>query len=275
MPPMESSDEYVLGRDISGSIRLDAQHLLWRLHTGYSLHPAIPRSSTMRVAEIGAGTGVWLFDLAQELPDTVCLHGYDISATQFPPKELWPPNVELSLMDSLNDPPSSLLEKYDVVHLRMWASNLRTQDVKTLICNVAKLLTDLWKSTEPGGYIQWEEANLLVQEVQSLIGKEFERNANKLFAAAGIDYSLKASLQSCGLVSIEHLQSRFKPGLIQMCTNTYLMALKEILAGIKRTSSLKDIAEIEACDMLSWAFNLLLASQSPKGRTSEAICTSL
>lgn len=28
------------------------------------------------------------------------------------------------------------------------------------------------------------------------------------------------------------------------------MALKEILAGIKRTSSLKDIAEIEACDML-------------------------
>lgn len=113
----------------------------------------------MRVAEIGAGTGyvfvrvqhlilirtysVWLFDLAQELPDTVCLHGYDISATQFPPKELWPPNVELSLMDSLNDPPSSLLEKYDVVHLRMWASNLRTQDVKTLICNVAKLLSRL------------------------------------------------------------------------------------------------------------------------------------
>jgi hypothetical protein len=41
---------------------------------------------------------------------------------------------------------------------------------------------------EPGGYIQWEEANLLVQEVRSSIGEEFERKANKLFTVAGIDY---------------------------------------------------------------------------------------
>ncbi|KAG4259006.1 hypothetical protein FPRO03_13228 [Fusarium proliferatum] len=246
MPHIESSDEYVLGRDISGSIRLDAQHLLWRLHTGYALHPAIPRSSKMKVAEVGTGTGIWLFDLAQELPDTVCLHGYDISASQFPSKELWPLNVNMCVMDSLQDPPDSLLEKYDVVHLRMWASNLRTKDVKTLICSVSKLL-------KPGGYIQWEEANLLVQEVRSSIGQEFERKANKLFTAAGIDYSwvssLEASLESCGMVSIEHLQRRFKPGLIQMCTNTYLMALKEIFAGINRTSSISGSSEIEACDV--------------------------
>ncbi|KAF5979421.1 methyltransferase [Fusarium coicis] len=207
MPDIDSSDEYVLGRDISGSIRLDAQHLLWRLHTGYTLHPAIPRSSKMKIAEVGTGTGIWLFDLAQELPDTVCLHGYDISATQFPSKELWPPNVNF----------------------------------------VSKLL-------KPGGYIQWEEANLLVQEVRSSSGEEFERKANKLFTVAGIDYSwvssLKASLESCGMVSIEHLQCRFKPGLIQMCTNTYLMALKEIFDGIKRTSSISGSSEIEACDVL-------------------------
>ncbi|KAF4945087.1 hypothetical protein FGADI_12201 [Fusarium gaditjirri] len=247
MPHIESSDEYVLGRDISGSIRLDAQHLLWRLHTGYTLHPAIPRSGNMKIAEVGTGTGVWLFDLAQELPDTVCLDGYDISATQFPSQELYPPNVSLCLMDSLQDPPDSLLEQYDVVHLRMWASNLRTKDVKILICSVSKLL-------KPGGYIQWEEANLLAQDVRSSISKEFERKANELFTAADIDYSwvssLKASLESCGMVSIEHLQRRFKPGLIQMCTNTYLMALKEIFAGIKRTSSIRDSAEIKACDTL-------------------------
>jgi hypothetical protein len=37
--------------------RLDAQHLLWRLHTGYTIHPDIAIKQDMRVAELGTGTG--------------------------------------------------------------------------------------------------------------------------------------------------------------------------------------------------------------------------
>lgn len=75
MDHCQGGDDYVLGRDISDSIRygdsswpkqyreklilhrLDAQHLLWKLHNRYTLHPAIPKSDHMKIAEVGTGTG--------------------------------------------------------------------------------------------------------------------------------------------------------------------------------------------------------------------------
>lgn len=37
--------------------RLEAQHLLFKMHNGYALNPKIPISSDMKIAEIGTGTG--------------------------------------------------------------------------------------------------------------------------------------------------------------------------------------------------------------------------
>lgn len=37
-------------------IRLDAQYLLWKLHTGFELHPDIPVVENMKIAELGTGT---------------------------------------------------------------------------------------------------------------------------------------------------------------------------------------------------------------------------
>ncbi|KAJ5686160.1 hypothetical protein N7536_008779 [Penicillium majusculum] len=113
---MTQEDGYVLGRAIEDSDRLDAQHLLWKLHTGFELHPDIP------IAELETGTAqafafiiyislrvvltslsfysIWIFDLATQLP-TVQLYGFDISDSQYPSKELWPRNVTLGLLDSL------------------------------------------------------------------------------------------------------------------------------------------------------------------------------
>ena len=85
---------------------------------------------------------IWLFDLAQELPSDVYLDGYDISDAQFPSKELWPSNVNFALMDSFRDPPDSILESYDVVHLRMWAISVaQGKDLNTLIRSASKLLS--------------------------------------------------------------------------------------------------------------------------------------
>lgn len=179
---MAEEDNYILGRGMAASIRfvslflfyisqvqkqltrirLDAQHLLWKLHTGYELHPQIPVTSDMKIAEVGCGTAyvfvlyqnlsqsassltsrrMWLFDVARQLPPTVQLHGFDISNSQFPPKELWPKNVTLGLLDSLVDPPTSLAGQYDVVHLRMWAGNLSGSDALSLILHVKRLLSE-------------------------------------------------------------------------------------------------------------------------------------
>ncbi|KAF7620894.1 hypothetical protein AFLA_006188 [Aspergillus flavus NRRL3357] len=111
---MAETDNYPLGRNIFHSVRLDAQHLLWRLHTGYILHPRIHVTDNMKIAKLGTGTGVWLFEGAKYLPTTAQLDGFDISDEQFPLKEQCPPNLRFGIMDSFVDPPASLVGQYDV-----------------------------------------------------------------------------------------------------------------------------------------------------------------
>jgi hypothetical protein len=45
------------------------------------------------------------------------------------------------MLDSLTDPPDALVGQFDVVHLRMWASNLQENDTTPLIRHVKQLLS--------------------------------------------------------------------------------------------------------------------------------------
>jgi hypothetical protein len=49
---------------------------LWKAAIGYNVHPSIQISSTAVVADIAAGTGMWLVDMAQRYP-TVQFEGFD------------------------------------------------------------------------------------------------------------------------------------------------------------------------------------------------------
>lgn len=137
--------------------------------------------------------------MAQQLPTTAKLHGYDISDRQFPHHGLLPENVTLGLLNSLEDLPLSLHDQYDVVHLRMWSSNLRARNVQFLLQNIEKMLSKYCPrsdcfytlglpSTEPGGFIQWEEADLMHQVVKTDMAVTFEARINDLFRQAEIDY---------------------------------------------------------------------------------------
>ncbi|PWY84763.1 hypothetical protein BO70DRAFT_334628 [Aspergillus heteromorphus CBS 117.55] len=229
---MAYADDYVLGRALSDSVRLDAQHLLWKLHTGYTLHPQIPVRADMKVAELGTGTAIWLFDLSKDLPPATQLHGFDISGDQFPAPELWPSNVSLGLLNSLVDPPPSLTGQYDVVHVRMWASNIKDGNLAPLVSHIAKLL-------KPGGYVQWEEADLVHQVIAGAKAERFGEKVPALFRKAGLDYSWASAihdhLEQARLGVLESRTDRFQPFLVQKCTDTYLLALAEILRGIGLT----------------------------------------
>ncbi|KAE8450973.1 hypothetical protein EG329_005413 [Mollisiaceae sp. DMI_Dod_QoI] len=233
MAAASQEDHYVLGRGVSESIRLDAQHLLWRMYLGYVLQPQIPITNGMKIAELGTGTGIWLFDAARLLPPTVSLHGYDICSDQFPSKSLWPENITLGLLDSLVYPPTALIGQYDVVHLRMWASNLRENNTTPLIQHIKRLL-------KPGGYIQWEDADLVNQEVRGEDAEHFAEMMRTLFKRAGLQYEwvsdLRYRLPQQGFDIIQASNRKFEYDLIQLCTSTYLMALVEILKGIERNS---------------------------------------
>lgn len=84
---------------------------------------------------------------AEHVPSSVQLHGYDISDSQFPAQKNWPKNLTFSKMDSLENPPASLVEQYDVVHLRFWCLIVKANDPRPLICHALKLLSmpsQLW-----------------------------------------------------------------------------------------------------------------------------------
>ncbi|KAJ5092739.1 hypothetical protein N7456_008600 [Penicillium angulare] len=142
---------YLLKRDRAEATRLGSQHLLWKLHMNHILHPDIPIKDDMAIADIGAGTGLWAIEVAQQLPSPARIAAYDISDSHFPLPEYRPSNVTFDHLDFLSEIPSSLVGQFDVVHLRTWAFIIRDNDPSHLIHNAAKML-------KPDGYIQWEDA---------------------------------------------------------------------------------------------------------------------
>lgn len=112
------------------------QHWMWQSEIGYLLHPRIPvdpTSKDLRIADVGCGSGtswlsrengvhliscylgVWLVQLAKELPDAT-LEGFDVSKTQFPHPNWLPRNVRLSERDAFAEIPDELVGKFDIVH---------------------------------------------------------------------------------------------------------------------------------------------------------------
>ncbi|PYH49751.1 class I SAM-dependent methyltransferase [Aspergillus saccharolyticus JOP 1030-1] len=223
--------DYVLGRSITDSVRNDAEHLLWKFHKGYELHPAIPVSDKMRIADLGCGTGIWLLDLARQLPPTVQLHGFDVCDKQYPAQPRWPQNMTLSVIDMMADLPPSIVGQYDVVHLRMWVNNVRDEETATLIGQAKRLL-------KPGGYIQWEEADLDNQVTEGLVAEKTAARMSDLMRRVNLNYSwvseLPERLRKENLEVVESDSGRFAPHLVDLCTRNYILTLRELTQGIKK-----------------------------------------
>ncbi|KAM5458158.1 hypothetical protein MaudCBS49596_000070 [Microsporum audouinii] len=144
---------YMLDRGYFASSRLNFQFYLWKESLRFNLHPSIPTPiQNLRIADIGTGTGLWLFDLARELPDSAQLDGFDISLANAPQQQWWPRNVTLHQWNVFDDVPDEMIGKYDVVHLRLLILVVENSDPRPIIQNVYKML-------KPGGYIQWDDLN--------------------------------------------------------------------------------------------------------------------
>ncbi|KAJ6013220.1 hypothetical protein N7540_007811 [Penicillium herquei] len=225
--------DYVLGRDLYASMRLDAQHLLWKLYNGYTLNPEIPITEDMKIAEIGTGTGMWLLDLSSQVPEGAQLDGFDLSEEQFPHKSTWPANINFRTVDAFGEVPRDLVHRYDVVHLRFWCCVVRNNDPSALIRHAKMLL-------KPGGYIQWEDADLQQTLVHGPVAEEFGRIAKLIFAAAKFDFHwighLKEHIHEHGLNVMKSELGTIPPSLIPLCTSTYLTGHLELFQAISALS---------------------------------------
>ncbi|PYH92140.1 S-adenosyl-L-methionine-dependent methyltransferase [Aspergillus ellipticus CBS 707.79] len=149
-----SVNDYCFTRDIVDNNRINLQHYLWIELFGYHIHPAIPTSNpTLRIADIGTGTGIWLTDLARRLPDSVSLDGLDISFDAAPPPKWLPSNITLKSFDIKADVPDHLRGIYDIVHIRNFSFIIRDPEIEQVTRNLLQVL-------KPGGYIQWAEPDV-------------------------------------------------------------------------------------------------------------------
>ncbi|CAD6580719.1 MAG: hypothetical protein ASARMPREDX12_000249 [Alectoria sarmentosa] len=154
-----ASDGYALGRGYVEATRLQCQHYLWKETLGYLIHPSIPlEGKDLKIADVGTGTGAWLLDLAKDLPSSIQLDGFDISASGYPQVEWLPQNVSLQALDASKEPPEHLVGKYDIVHLRLFLIVVNENDPKPFLNHCMRLL-------KPGGWLQWEEYDQNTQKI--------------------------------------------------------------------------------------------------------------
>ncbi|PVH97416.1 S-adenosyl-L-methionine-dependent methyltransferase [Periconia macrospinosa] len=148
-PPTEPP-VYPLKRNTLASTRLNYNHFWMKALTGYLLHPSIPtEKENLRVVDVGAGTGIWISELAGTLPNAN-FDAVDVSADQFPPTSIRPPNVSWWTHDCFQPFPAEYLGKFDVVNVRFWTCIINDDRSDALFQNVITLL-------KPGGYLSWFE----------------------------------------------------------------------------------------------------------------------
>ncbi|KAF2110124.1 hypothetical protein BDV96DRAFT_651273 [Lophiotrema nucula] len=154
----DSKDEpYWLERSTAEQQRLAKQHHVWTTAIGYLIHPSIAKTlpENAKIADIGAGTGVWMIETSKASPSTYQFDGYDISDAQFTAKDLLPSNVTLNFGDFKKPFPEELHGKYDMVNIRLIIVSMGKGVWESTLRNVLALL-------KPGGAIQWVEGDFFV-----------------------------------------------------------------------------------------------------------------
>lgn len=142
---------------------------------------------------------MWLLDLSSHVSEGTQLDGFDLSEEQFPHKSTWPANINFRTVDAFGEVPEDLVHRYDVVHLRFWCCVVRNNDPTGLIRHAERLLSkhipiirrSFTKENallEPGGYIQWEDADIGQTLVRGHVAEEFGRMTKSIFAAAKFDF---------------------------------------------------------------------------------------
>lgn len=97
------------------------------------------------MADVGAGTGIWLRDVASQLSTIPTLkgeprsfHGFDISDAQFPVNP--PSNMRFTVQDILQPFPEEERGKYDLVQARFLILALKAKEIETAVRNLTQLL---------------------------------------------------------------------------------------------------------------------------------------
>lgn len=122
--------------------RLNTQHAVVTKSIGFLIHPCIPTTKpNLCIADFGAGTGIWLTEVASIVPRSCKLVGFDISGAQFPPASKLPKNISLHEHDILQPLPKSYHGTFDIIAVRALITVLAGDEWDKAVSNLVPLLS--------------------------------------------------------------------------------------------------------------------------------------
>ena len=140
--------QYVLPNDSQEQERLDLQHHIWRLLLGGHLYAApLPSPETkpsLRILDLGTGTGIWAIDMADEFP-SADVAGVDLSPIQ---PEWVPNNCRFHVDDYEDQWTYREDEKFDYIHGRALSGTS---------ANWARFYQQVMENLVPGGLLEMQE----------------------------------------------------------------------------------------------------------------------
>ncbi|KND90828.1 hypothetical protein TOPH_04636 [Tolypocladium ophioglossoides CBS 100239] len=140
--------QYVLPNDAQEQERLDLQHHIWRLLLGGRLYTApLPPPETapsLRILDLGTGTGIWAIDMADEFP-SADVSGVDLSPIQ---PEWVPNNCRFHVDDYEDQWTCRDNERFDYTHGRALSGTSS---------DWARFYKQVMENLVPGGLVEMQE----------------------------------------------------------------------------------------------------------------------
>lgn len=181
------------------------------------------RGGTLRVADVGTGTGIWAIQFAQQHPD-VHVVGFDLEVPTLHPDCTQPANVHFAIQDLMATWPTEGLAAgpFDLIHCRQVLLN---------VPDPAAVLRRLFENLRPGGLVEIREYwNPMVSERDDVVGDheksgkdtdipllvEWHRGTVQAAATLGCDHGYAArlpdSLRNAGFSEVQVRDSKVPLG---------------------------------------------------------------